>query len=235
MKDPVLRPVNTILQLALYGFLILTAACTPAVSTATPETIRVQYSFATQPWLTSLYNCAGKDIVTAERRAEEFQEPQSAELVIRVGQPAYLISRVWQIGSDDLLVIVNSQNPLTKLTASQVRDLFTGQISHWKDINGADAPVHVWVFAAGEDVQQIFEQTVVGGSPVTSMARLANSPDDMLKAVSTDVGAIGIITRRLKTETTMDVFTVGSNLPILAITQAEPQGSLSQILACLQK
>ena len=235
MHDPVLRFICTFLRFTLYGFIILTASCTPAKPTATPETIRVQYSFATQPWLAYLNNCAGMNIVAAELRAAEYQEPLSADLVMRIGQPDNLTNPAWQIGSDDLLVIVNSQNPITKLTTAQVRGLFTGQIQNWKDVNGADVPMQVWVFPAGEDVQQIFDQTVLGGSPVTSMARLANNPDEMSQAVSKDANAIGIITRHWKTENTSDVFTAANNLPILAISLSEPQGTLAQILGCLQK
>ncbi len=33
------------------------------------------------------------------------------------------------------------------------------------------APVQVWVLAAGEDVQQIFQDAAMGGTPVTSLAQ----------------------------------------------------------------
>ena len=83
--------------------------------------------------------------------------------------------------------------------------------------------------------QNIFENTVLGGSPVTSLARLANNPDEMSQAISKDVNAIGLLTRHWKTGDTSEVFTAASNLPVLAITQSQPQGVLAQILACLQK
>jgi hypothetical protein len=67
------------------------------------------------------------------------------------------------------------------------------------------------------------------------LARLANNPEEMSKAIAGDADSIGIITRRLKTENTSDVFTVASSLPILVITRPQPQGNLAQLLACLQK
>jgi hypothetical protein len=57
----------------------------------------------------------------------------------------------------------------------------------------------------------------------------------MSQAISNDVNAIGIITRRWKTENTSLVFVAVSSLPVLAITQSESQGNLAQILACSQR
>jgi hypothetical protein len=219
----------------LFGAILLTASCTPVQSSPTPETFRVQYSHAAKPWLATLTNCAGTSVLTAEARAADYQDPQSVNMVMRVGQPDNLTNPAWQIGTDDLLVIVNPQNPIASLTERQVRALFTGKIQNWKDINGINSPVQVWVFQESEDIQQIFENVVLAGDPVTSLARLANDPQDMSQAISKDTAAIGIITRRSKTETTLEVCTGVSNLPVLAITQAEPQGISAQILACMQK
>jgi hypothetical protein len=235
MQKSIHHSVNIVLRWALYGFLLLCTACTPATLSTALESIRVQYSFAAQPWLPKLNNCSGKNVLTAELRAAEFQDPKSADLVMRIGQPETLSTPAYQIGTDDLMVIVNRQNSINKLTGEQVRALFTGRIQTWNSINGTDSPVQVWVFPTSEDVQQIFEQSVLGGSPVTSLARLANSPEEMSQSVSKDVNAIGIITRRWKTNNTSDVFTAASSLPILALTRSEPRAALAQMLACMQK
>jgi hypothetical protein len=235
MQDSTCRFVSIGSRLVLYSYLLLGTSCTPATPTASLEPLRVQYSLAARPWLAKLNNCAGKNVLAVEPRAEEFQDPKSVDLVLRVGQPDNLIAPAYQIGTDDLLVIVNQKNPLVKLTTDQVRALFIGQIHTWNSINGIDAPVQVWVFPAGEDVQQIFERSVLDGTHATSLARMANSPEEILQAVSNDADAIGIITRRLETGNIPDIFTAASSLPVLAITQTEPQGDLAQILACLQR
>jgi PBP superfamily domain len=214
---------------------IIQVACAPSLTATTPIPITVQYSFAAQPWLANLDNCAGEDIVETNLRAAAFQDLQSADMVMRYGQSDNLKSPAFQIGTDDLLVIINPNNPVNKLTIEQVSGLFSGRIQTWKLMNGTDAPVQVWVFPHGEDVQQIFEQSVLGGGSVTSSARLANTPDEMSQAISRDVNAIGIITRHWKTGNTLEVFTAASNLPVLAITMNPPQGTLARIIACLQK
>jgi len=213
----------------------LLPSCNSAPPTTEPEQLSLQYTAASIPWLADLSQCAGTNNVSFEQRGADFLDPQSADVVIRIGLPKGLGPFVYQISTDDLLVIVDQQNPINNLTAAQVFGLFTGQIQNWKDIDGADAPVQVWVFAAGEDLQQVFEQTVMEGSPVTSLARLATSPEEMLQVVEKDSTAIGIINRRNMAGNVTDVYMAASGLPVLAITLAEPQGNLAQVIACMQK
>jgi hypothetical protein len=227
--------VRTTLGILASGFLLVVSACTAAGSTTTPATIRIQYTSATQPWLVKLDECAGPGIVSADLRSAAHQEIQSADLVMRLGQPKNLSNPVWQIGTDELLIIVHPNNPVTKLTTDQVRGLFSGQIQNWKDLNGSDSPARVWVFPKGEDLQQIFDEIILRGSPTTSLARLANNPTEMVNAISSDTNAIGILTRKWLTEGVLAAFTAESDLPVLAITQAEPEGALATILACMQK
>jgi len=214
---------------------VLLSSCNSASRTTKPEQLTIQYTAASVPWLASLYNCASGDVVTTEQRAADFLDPQSANMVIRIGQPDNHTSFTYQIGTENLLVILNLKNPTRKLTADQVRRLFSGQIQNWKTINGTDAPIQAWIFPSGEDIQEIFNQSVLDGSPVSSVAHLANNPDEMLQAVERDVNSIGIITRRWKNGNVSGIYTVASSLPVMAITLTKPQGTLAYILACMQK
>ncbi len=219
--------------LLTYCFLLLTS-CSPGTSTAALEPMTVQYTAATTPWLAALYTCAGNHIVEAELRAADFLDPQTTDLVMRIGQPPDLLSPAYQIGTDDVLVIVNRQNPINALTPDQVRGLFTGQIPSWEGLHSTDTPVQVWVFPSGEDIQQIFEQAALGGAPITSGARLANTPDEMSQAIANDVNAVGILTRHWKAENVSGVFTV-MTVPVLAIPSSDLQGVVQQVVTCLQK
>jgi hypothetical protein len=214
---------------------ILLTSCTTALPTIKTEQFTVQYTSASVPWLASLYNCAGTNVISAEQRAADFLDLKSANMVIRLGSPGNINGLPYQIGTDDLLVIVASKNPTRTLTAEQTRELFSGQIRNWKTIDGNDAPVQVWVFPTEEDIQEIFDQTILEGSPISSGAYLATNLDEMVQAVGKDVSAIGIITGRWKTGNLTSVYKAASNLPVLAISLSKPQGTLAQILACMQK
>ena len=126
MQDPGLHSTRTILHFVIYFFLVTVVACVPVTPVVTPGSFHIQYSFAAQPWLGKVSNCAGVNIVTTELRATDFQSPQVADMVIRLGQSDNLPSYTFQIGTDNLLIIANAQNPVQTLTAEQVRGLFTG-------------------------------------------------------------------------------------------------------------
>ena len=52
------------------------------------------------------------------------------------------------IGYDALGVWVNEQNGVRGLTRGQLRDLFTGRITNWKQLGGKDRPVVAWMAMA---------------------------------------------------------------------------------------
>jgi hypothetical protein len=219
------------------ALLLLTCLLTACTATATPvpldRSIQIQYTFAAQPWLADVYTCAGTLDIQAEQRTASFLDPESTDLLLRLGEPAGA-GKLYQIGSEELLVIVHPQNPVTALTAAQVLGLFTGQISTWQSINGTDTPVEVWAFPAGEEIQQIFERSALGGSPHSTYARLASTPDAMLAGVAGNPGAVGILTSRLATESVSSVFTA-VQVPVLVLTTDEAQAGTDALIACLQK
>lgn len=48
-----------------------------------------------------------------------------------------------EIGTNKTVVLLHPSNPVTSLTKDQMKGLFTGKITNWKDVGGKDAPVLV--------------------------------------------------------------------------------------------
>jgi PBP superfamily domain len=212
--------------LFLFG-LILLSACEAQTSQATPQLVKVNVSFAASSKLTDLYNCS------TPSTAILLSDPQTADITIRLGPPDSLSSPSFQIGTDDVAVIVQSQNNINQLTADQIHSIFLGQVTDWKDVGGSDTPIQVWTYAQSEDIQQIFEQNVMNSQPVTSLARLAVSAQNMLDSIAKNAGSIGYLPRSLETANVHDVYKVASE-PLLAITKSQPQGAVNNLVACLQ-
>ena len=208
--------------------LIFLTACAPATPLATPQVVKVYSTSSAQPWLTDLYNCSSASVVI------NLTDSQSADILIRMGESAGLTTPAFQIGTDDILVAVHPQAGIGSLTIEQVRQLFTGQATNWKDVGGNDVPVQVWIYSPDEDVQQIFDNIVLAGQPVTSLARLAVSAQAMSDAIGANPGSIGVLTRRWKAGNTREALVVAS-APVLVITKSEPQGAIKDLIACLQK
>jgi len=94
--------------------------------------------------------------------------------------------------------------------------------------------VKVWVYSSGEDIQKAFEQAVMAGRSVTLSASLAVSPGQMSDVLNAESNAVGILPRHWKMGTVRDVYSVG-NVPVLAILKEEPQGTIKELVGCLQK
>lgn len=151
--------------------------------------------------------------------------PGQADLFIRLGEPDLWPAPVYQIGSEEILVVAHPKSPLQDLRLEEARALFAG--------GAGDQSVEVWVYAEGEDVQRVFEQAVMAGRPVTSVARLAVGPQHMSEMLSNIPNSVGFLPRRWMTSDLRTLFVI-SDVPVLALVQNEPQGMLQALLACLQ-
>jgi hypothetical protein len=191
------------------------------------EVLTVRATSATSPWLGDVYACAPSGTAIA------IADPDSAQLLIRLGEPPTLAEPAYQIGFDDLLVVVHPLTAIGHLTADQVAALFAGQIGNWRELGGADAAVHLWVFGASQDVQEDFDRLVLRGRPVSSLARVVFSAQDMSDSVGNTPGSAGLLPRRWKAGNTREAFSLPA-LPVLAIMPSTPRGSMQQLVSCLQ-
>ena len=66
------------------------------------------------------------------------------------------------IGRDALVFIVNEDNPVQSLTLDQLRDIYAGRTTNWKELGGDDAPIVA--FQRGEDSgsQTLFRNLLIG-------------------------------------------------------------------------
>ncbi len=144
-----------------------------------------------------------------------------------------LTSPAFQLGTEDILIVNHPQAGVGALTLDQVRQLFSGRLTNWKDVGGNDLPVQVWTFASGEDIQQLFDRLVMNGQPVTSLARLAVSAQAMSDGVGNTPGSIGYLPRRWKAGNIREALKAAT-VPVLAITRSQPAGPEKDLLSCLQ-
>jgi len=219
LQAEVHRHRSDIILFILFCFLLFSCSTT-STPPATPQIVTVYSSSAAQLWLPPLYDCAGASSVLSR-----VDDPSSADLVLRVGEPKILTSFAYQIDMEDILIVTHRQSPLQSMALEEVRALFAGQ---------GDPSVQVWVYASGEDVQAVFDQFVMEGRAVTSSARLAVNPQQMSDTLVSESNAVGILPQHWKLGESRELFTVAT-VPVLAITQNEPDGIIKELIACLQK
>ena len=64
---------------------------------------------------------------------------------------------------DALVFIVNPKNPVTGLTADQVRKIYTGEITNWKEVGGVDHAITPFIRDADSGSQEKMETLVMNG------------------------------------------------------------------------
>ena len=201
-------------------FLLLSfiSSCTPVTQTPQAETVSVYATSAAQPWLTELYTCADNSSVILNLAADD------PDIFLRVGEPEIIISPVYQIDEEEILIVTNRESPIQNLTLSEVQELFA---------QGNDS-AKVWVYASDANVQIAFDQLVMKGRSVTSFAGLATSPQQMSDLINVEKDAVGILPKHWMTGNVREIFSAGT-VPVLAITKEEPQGAVKELISCLQK
>ena len=194
-------------------------SCSPITPSVTPQLITAYSTSAAQPWLPDLYSCAGTSTLISR-----VDEPSTADIVLRVGEPLFLDRPAFQIDTEEILIVTHRQSPVQNLTLEEARALFAGQ---------GDPSVQVWVYAEEQDVQSVFDQTVMAGRRLTPTAHIAVSPQQMSDTLVNEANTVGILPRHWKAGDTRDVLIVGT-VPVLAIADSEPQGAIKDLIVCLQ-
>jgi len=207
-------------KIFLCALTMVLCACTTSTPPAPLQVVTVYSTSAAQPWLPEAYACAESFAVISR-----VDNASSADIVLRVGEPEFLVSPAYQIDTEEILIVTHRQSPVQNLTLAEARALFAGQ---------ADASMQVWVYASGEDVQEVFDQVVMAGRSVDASARLAVNPQHMSDTLVNESNSVGILPRHWKAGDSREVFMVAS-VPVLALTNSEPQGSIKELIACLQK
>lgn len=204
-------------------FSLFVASCSTSTPPPTPQVVSVSSTSATQPWLSELYDCAAHSSVTI--RLSDSAPASAADIRLQLGEPDVPAPFVYQIDSEEILIVTQRQSPIQNLTLDEARALFMGQ---------GEPSVQVWVYDSDVDVQRAFDQLVMNGGSVTSTAKVAVSSQQMSDTLVNQPNTVGILPKHWKAGDSRIVFSAGT-VPVLAITQHEPQGVIKSLVACLQK
>ena len=91
---------------------------------------------------------------------------------------------------DGIAVIVNPANEVDDLTIAQIADIYTGKITNWSEVGGADAEIVLIGREAGSGTRGGFEE-IVEVKDACQYRQELSSTGDVITAVSQNPGAIG--------------------------------------------
>ncbi len=65
------------------------------------------------------------------------------------------------IAIDGLAIVVHLSNPVSNLSRDQVREIFAGHITHWKQVGGQDRPIELITREEGSGTREAFVKLVM--------------------------------------------------------------------------
>ncbi len=122
------------------------------------------------------------------------------------------------IAWDGIAVIVNFANPVKELSTAQVKALFTGEITRWSDLDGADKKVEVIQRTVQDNVTPGFEESLGGAGRVHIVGRPVRSDQQALSAVSGRDNAVTYISLAAALKAQED----GVPIQVLTVDKVEP-------------
>ena len=91
---------------------------------------------------------------------------------------------------DGIAIIVHPDNPVSDLTIEQIAQLYTGEVTNWKDVGGNDAEIVLIGREAGSGTRDGFE-SITGTKEKCQYRQELTSTGDVITAVSQNPDAIG--------------------------------------------
>jgi phosphate transport system substrate-binding protein len=210
-----------LLTIAIIGTAAIVLGCTSPTPTPTPVpsgnptatpaplagTIKVTGSTSVQPYATDLSDnftakypnaivqVSGGGSSTGIKDAKEgkAQLGMSSRDLTQAEKDSGLKETV--IAYDGIAIIVNNANTaVSNLSTTQIRDIFAGNITNWKDLGGSDAAITVVTREAGSGTRTAFQELVMLNKVnITNSAVVQSSTGAITQTVSGDRNAIGYI------------------------------------------
>ena len=91
---------------------------------------------------------------------------------------------------DGIAVIVNPENPVSDLSIEQIAAIYTGEITNWADVGGADAEIVLIGREAGSGTRDGFE-SITGTTDKCAYRQELTSTGDVITTVAQNPNAIG--------------------------------------------
>jgi phosphate transport system substrate-binding protein len=95
------------------------------------------------------------------------------------------------VALDGIVPIVHPTNPVINLTIAQLKDIYTGKVTDWKDVGGKKGAIVVVSRDATSGTHEAWSELVLNHEPVVGTASSQISSQTVLEKVATTPDAIG--------------------------------------------
>jgi phosphate transport system substrate-binding protein len=124
------------------------------------------------------------DVCEASRSMKDTEKKQLLE---KAGGPPVEIPTA----KDGLSIFVNDTNPLTEISMAQLKGIFTGKITSWKDVGGPDAKIIPYSRENSSGTYVFFKEHVLENADYTPRAQAMPGTAAVVNAVTKEKFGIG--------------------------------------------
>ncbi|MHB8170697.1 MAG: phosphate ABC transporter substrate-binding protein [Thermincolia bacterium] len=125
------------------------------------------------------------DIANSSRK---MKEEEKAEAQTKGINPVEYV-----IALDGLAIISHPDNPVIGLTLAQIEDIYTGKISHWKEVGGKDQAIRLISREANSGTYAYFKEYVLKDEDYGASAEFLATSKIIAETVAQDPAAIGYV------------------------------------------
>lgn len=98
----------------------------------------------------------------------------------------------YAIAVDGLCVITSPNNPVKRLTVTQLGDIYRGKVKNWSEVGGPNKPVSLYGRQPNSGTFVFFREMAVKGEYAQSMRQM-NGNSQIVEGVKADLGGIGYV------------------------------------------
>ena len=152
--------------------------------------------------------------------------------------------REFVVGKDGIALVGHPSNTVSDLTLAQIKAIYQGEITNWKEIGGADAEIILIGRDSSSGTREFFTEFVLKKEDSAKDMQELNSNGAVALAVSITPGAIGYLSLEY-VDDSLKAFSIGGtaptvenvisgtyeiNRPLLMVTNGEPEGLAADYL-----
>ncbi len=148
------------------------------------------------------------------------------------------------IAKDGIVLIAYPSNPVSDLTLAQIKDIYQGKITNWKELGGDDMKIVLIGRDSASGTREFFTEFVLKKEDAASTMQEYSSNGAVKQAVAQTPGAIGYVSLEF-VDNSVKAFTLSGiaptvenvingsysiNRPLLMVTNGEPTGLAKKFL-----
>jgi phosphate transport system substrate-binding protein len=95
------------------------------------------------------------------------------------------------VARDGVAIYVNEANPLQQLTVEQLRDIYLGDVTSWKQVGGSDAPIVLYSRENSSGTYVFVKEHVLKGEDYAATAQTLPGTAAVVNAIAKEKNGIG--------------------------------------------